>query len=128
MFCMKAIKILLVDDNVLIRSSFKQLLNCLPNVIIMGECSDGSEVLPFLFVNDVDVIFMDINMKFIDGYVATEMVKTNYPQIRVIGFSSDNEMTSIQKMIESGADGFINKANASIEIVASELRRIINYT
>ncbi len=125
---MNTIKILLVDDNVLIRSSFKQLLSCLPNLDIIGECSDGSEVLPFLFVNDVDVIFMDINMKFIDGYVATEMVKTNYPQIRVIGFSSDNEMSSIRRMADSGADGFINKASASIEIVASELRRIINYT
>lgn len=125
---MNTIKILLVDDNVLIRSSFKQLLSCLPNLDIIGECSDGSEVLPFLFVNDVDVIFMDINMKFIDGYVATEMVKTNYPQIRVIGFSSDNEMSSIRRMADSGADGFINKASASIEIVASELRRIIDYT
>ena len=125
---MNTIKILLVDDNVLIRSSFKQLLSCLPNLDIIGECSDGNEVLPFLFVNDVDVIFMDINMKFIDGYVATEMVKTNYPQIRVIGFSSDNEMSSIRRMADSGADGFINKASASIEIVASELRRIIDYT
>lgn len=125
---MNTIKILLVDDNVLIRSSFKQLLSCLPNLDIIGECSDGSEVLPFLFVNDVDVIFMDINMKFIDGYVATEMVKINYPQIRVIGFSSDNKKSSIRRMADSGADGFINKASVSIEIIASELRRIIDYT
>lgn len=123
---MKSIKILLVDDNALIRKSLLLLLSKIAHVHVVGECVDGVEVIPFIKDHQVDVIFMDINMKLMDGYEATERVKQYSPDIKVIGFSSEDYMTTIDKMIASGADGFISKYNAEKSLIIAELDRVMN--
>lgn len=123
---MKSIKILLVDDNAIIRKSLLLLLSKIPHVNVVGECVDGVEVIPFIKHHQVDVIFMDISMKFMDGYEATERVKQYYPGVKVIGFSSQDCIATIDKMIASGADGFISKYNAEKPLIIAELDRVMN--
>ena len=123
---MEYIRVLLVDDNVIIRKSFIHLLSKIAHVNVVGECSDGVEVIPFIKHHQVDVIFMDINMKHMDGYEATKRVKQCYPGVKVIGFSSQDYMTTIDKMIASGADGFISKYNAEKSLIIAELDRVMN--
>ena len=123
---MKPIRVLLVDDNVIIRKSFILLLSKIAHVNVVGECSDGVEVIPFIKHHQVDVIFMDINMKLMDGYEATKLVKQYSPDIKVIGFSSQDYMSTIDKMITSGADGFISKYNAEKLLIIAELDRVMN--
>ena len=121
----KPINILLVDDNVIIRKSFKQTLSNISNIKIVGECSDGREVIPFLQANEIDVVFMDVIMKFMDGFETTEIVKKHYSNIKVIGFSSSNYFSSISKMKKSGADGFISKFDATEELIIFELKKVM---
>lgn len=117
-------KILLVDDNVVIRNSFKDLLATIPYVEILGECSDGIEVLPFLNKNKVDVVFMDIIMKTMDGFETTQKIKSIFPNIKVIGFSCPDHTFFVNKMTSCGADGFISKFDANKELIISELKKI----
>lgn len=123
---MEDIKVLLVDDNVIIRKSFTHLLSKIANVNVVGECSDGVEVLPFIKHHQVDVIFMDINMKFMDGYEATKNVKQYAPKIKVIGFSSSDATHDVSEMIASGADGFLSKFDAEKISIMTALNRVIN--
>ncbi len=122
---MKSLRILLVDDNVAIRTSFKKLLNNISNLNTVGECSDGAEVIPFLKSNEVDVIFMDIIMKVMDGFETTKKVKNNHPSIKIIGFSSSEFVTNITKMKDCGADGFISKFDATEELIMLELNKVM---
>ena len=119
------IKVLLVDDNTLIRLSFRHLLRSVPNLKVVGECSDGSEVITFLENNKVDLIFMDIVMKNVDGFQATRKVKENYPHVKVIAFSSLDYNSSADRMKKSGADGFISKFEADKSRIISELKKIM---
>ena len=122
---MNMIRVLLVDDNAIIRASFKRLLNDISNLDIVGECSDGAGVIPFLKSNQVDVIFMDIIMRVMDGFEATKQVKRNYPSVKVIGFSSFDLITSVNKMKTCGADGFISKFDVNKELIISELKSVM---
>lgn len=124
---MKTIKILLVDDSAVIRKSFLLLLSKIPHVKVIGECSDGVEVMPFLKTNLIDVIFMDINMKFMDGLEATKEVKRYYPMVKVIGFSSEDDVFIIQKMKANGADSFVSKLDANNELIKAELEKVMGY-
>lgn len=123
---MDQIKILLVDDNVVIRESFKRLLASILNLNLIGECSDGTEVIPFLKKNKTDVVFMDLDMKDMDGFEATKAVKKLYQQTKVIGFSCTDHKACISKMTASGADGFISKFDATKEAIVVELQRVMN--
>ena len=124
---MKSIRILLVDDHVVIRKSFLLLLSKISHVHVIGECSDGIEVIPFLKKELIDVIFMDINMKFMDGLEATKLVKQHYPMVKVIGFSSEEDVFIIQKMKANGADSFVSKFDASKESIEAELEKVTSY-
>jgi len=124
---MKPIKILLVDDHVLIRKSFLLLLSKISYVHVIGECSDGVEVIPFLKTNPIDVIFMDINMKFMDGLEATKLVKQYYPRVKVIGFSFEEDVFIIQKMKANGADGYMSKFDTNKESIEAELEKVTSF-
>lgn len=124
---MKPIKILLVDDNLIIRKSFALILGTLSEVKLVGECSDGIEVLPFIRLNNVDIIFMDISMKFMDGFEATRRVKKFNANIKVIGFSALDDNFSKEKMKVSGADGFLSKFDAVKPLVICEIKRVLSY-
>ena len=122
---MNPIKILLVDDNALLRESFKRTLNNIDITRVVGECSDGNEVIPFLELNKVDVIFMDGIMKHMDGIAATRIVKENYPGIKVIGFSSADHTLLFKAMQKSGVDGFISKFDVNRKLVIEELKKVM---
>ncbi len=126
----KQLNLLLVDDSSIIRMSFKYLLNRIINLNVIGECSDGSEVIPFLKLhkNKVDVIFMDVIMKVVDGFEATRKVKEHNPKIKVIGLSSTDHTEIISKMMSCGADGFISKFDVDKERIIVELQRIMKIT
>jgi DNA-binding NarL/FixJ family response regulator len=121
---MDSIRVLLVDDHLLIRKSFKHLIQKIPKLVVIGECKDGNEVIPFLGYNPVDVIFMDIMMKHMDGFEATKKVKERYPEIKVIGFSSSDHTDFTTKIMRCGADGFLSKFDADKDSVILVLKKI----
>lgn len=128
MKCSKQLNLLIVDDNSIIRMSFKYLLNTIINLNVIGECSDGSEVIPFLKLNKnkVDIIFMDVIMKVVDGFEATRKVKEHNPKIKVIGLSSTDYREIVSKMMSCGADGFISKFDVDKQTIITEINKVMN--
>lgn len=66
-------KILIVEDNPILRRAIRECLIIFKDFIVAGECTDGDEVLDFLSFNSIDVILMDISMKRMSGMEATKM-------------------------------------------------------
>ncbi len=115
------IKILLVDDHKIIRDGLKALLKGEDRMQIVGECSDGSEVLKFLRRRKVDIILMDINMPEMNGIETTRVVVEKYPKIKVIALSMHVEDSYITKILKAGASGYVLKNSGKQGIVNAVL-------
>ncbi len=104
------IKILLVDDHVLIRKGIALLLGNYPDITVVGEASDGEEAIQLAYQTEPNVILMDISIpNGLDGFTATKEIKKNLPEMKVIMLTMHNEIAYIQQAMEVGADGYILK-------------------
>ncbi len=106
------IKVLIVDDYPPMRKAIRNELSGSKNIEVVGECEDGDEVLDFLSEQKVDVIIMDINMKRMEGFEATELAKEKYPEEKVIAHSSHDSIGMQKAMIRSGASAYIVKGTS----------------
>jgi DNA-binding NarL/FixJ family response regulator len=121
---MNAAKILLVDDSRVMRESLKFFLERMDNIQVVGECSDGNQVLEKLQQTKVDLVFSDVMMKDVGGYDAARLVKKYNKEIKVIFFSFLSYKDVEQRMKECGADGFISKVGVTREMIIKELEKI----
>jgi|SRR5690606_11899640 len=103
------IKLLIVDDNAVLRQSIKTTLKCENSIKIVGECRNGKEVISFLENMQPNVILMDYHMPILDGIETTRLVKMKFPKIKIIGFSCDDSLHSQNAFKQSGADYFLSK-------------------
>lgn len=111
------IKILIVDDQALIREGLRLMLNLYDDIEIIGEANNGKEAIDFVEQEEVDVILMDIRMPIMDGVEATRIIKEKYPNVKIIILTTFNEDEYIFKGLKNGADGYILKDISSKELV-----------
>lgn len=119
------IQVLIVDDHKIIRQGLNAIINYENGINVAGECTDGTEVLNFVKNNDVDVILMDIIMQHQNGISTTRQVKINYPNIKVMALSMQSDYSSIQKMLNAGANGYAIKGSGADEIIKA-IKEIYN--
>lgn len=112
------IDILIVDDHKIIRDGIKALLRTSDDIRIVGECSDGSQVLDALNeYENVDIVLMDINMPEMNGLQATEAVLRDFPTVKVVALTMYNEDSYISKILNLGASGYILKNTGKQELL-----------
>jgi DNA-binding NarL/FixJ family response regulator len=111
-------RVLLVDDQELVRSGLKRILRPRDGLQVVAECSDGSEVPAALAAHAVDVIVMDLRMRGVNGIDATRLVCANDgPPVLVLTTFDDDEMLS--GALRAGANGFILKDSSAEDLVAA---------
>lgn len=115
------IKVLLVDDTAFVRKSIKLALDNQPEIQVVGECKDGTEVIPFLQHLKPDVILMDCCMPTLSGIETTKLVKDLFPEIKVIGFSCNDDLMTKEAFFENGAVGFLSKYEADHDLLVSKI-------
>lgn len=111
------IKVLIVDDQSLIREGLTMMLNLYNTVSIVGEATNGKEAMEILEREKVDLVLMDIRMPIIDGVEATKIIKERYPDIKVLILTTFNEDEYIFEGLKNGADGYLLKDISSEELV-----------
>jgi DNA-binding NarL/FixJ family response regulator len=117
-----AIKVFIVDDHYMVIEGIRSLLMNEKNIEWTGHAMNAASCLAFLKQQQQpDVILMDINLPDTSGIDLCKQVKENYPAIFIIGLSTFNQQSFIEKMMENGASGYVLK-NASAE----ELLEAIN--
>lgn len=111
------IKVLLVDDHVLIRKGIALLLTNYPDIEVVGEASDGAEAIRLAEQLEPHVILMDISIpEGIDGLTATAEIKRHQPDVKVIILTMHNEVIYVHQSIQAGADGYILKNSKGNEM------------
>ena len=111
------IRVLLVDDQELVRVGLRRILHPDEGFDIVAECSDGSEVIPAVVHYSPDVVVMDIRMKKVDGVAATAELrsKTDRPPVLVLTTFDDDELLSAA--LRAGAAGFQLKDAPADDII-----------
>jgi DNA-binding NarL/FixJ family response regulator len=103
------IKILLVDDQDLIRRGMKALLKSDLDLEVIGEASDGAAALSAVAQLHPDVVLMDIRMPGMDGVAATQAISQAYPQIKVLILTTFDDQAYVQQALAAGAVGYLLK-------------------
>ncbi|MBE0650984.1 MAG: response regulator transcription factor [Bacteroidales bacterium] len=112
-----AIKILLADDHQLVREGLATLLGDDPNIEIVGQAKDGKEAIENAKKLKPDILIMDIGMPVFNGIEATEILKKEIPEMKVIGLTLHAERNFVKGMLEAGAYGYLFKTCAYEELI-----------
>ncbi|GAA0351078.1 response regulator transcription factor [Alkalibacterium iburiense] len=113
------IKVLLVDDEQLIRNGLAILLASYPSLSIVGQASNGQEAAEFCDSHAVDVVLMDIRMPVSNGIEGTRLIKTNHPNISVLVLTTFQDTEYISQAMRLGAYGYLLKDSSSDDIAES---------
>jgi DNA-binding NarL/FixJ family response regulator len=113
------IKILLVDDQSLIRQGLKALLELEPDLTVIGEAENGQVAIDAVRTLQPQVVLMDIRMPVMDGVTATLEICRQFPQVSVLVLTTFDDDTYVARAIEYGAKGYILKDTPSEEIAAA---------
>jgi DNA-binding NarL/FixJ family response regulator len=116
--------IFIVDDHYMVIEGIRSLLRQETEVEWMGHAMNAASCLAFLQQQQPDVILMDINLPDKSGIELCKEVKEKYPAIRIIGLSSFNQLSFIEKMINNGASGYVLK-NATQEELTEAIERVM---
>jgi len=109
-----ATKVFIVDDHYMVIEGIRSLLQNEKDVEWVGHASNAASCLAFLQKQQPDVILMDINLPDKSGIDLCKEVIEKYPSIFIIGLSTFNQQSFIQKMMDNGASGYVLK-NATQE-------------
>ena len=111
------IRVLLVDDQELVREGLRRILHASEGFEIVGECADGSEVERSVAQLHPDIVVMDVRMKQVDGIEATErlLAHADAPHVLVLTTFDDDEVLS--GALRAGASGFVLKDAPGEELV-----------
>ena len=120
---MMRIKVFVTDDHYMVVEGLRSLLQNEKNIEWLGHASNADSCLAFLHKQLPDVILMDINMPGKSGIELCKAVKEKYPSVLVIGLSTFNQQSFIQKMMENGASGYVLK-NATQEELMEAIQAV----
>lgn len=115
------VKIVLVDDHTLVRSSLANLVNDFDNCRVIFEACNGVDFIRQLKLNTVpDLVILDLNMEEMDGYETAKWLFTNLPEVRILMLSMYSTEMSLLRMLRIGVKGFLRK-----DVHISELKTAI---
>lgn len=114
------IRILLVDDQDLVRAGLRGILRERFGFQIVGECDDGSGALPAALECEPDVVLMDVRMRLLDGVAATARLRAERPATPVLALTTFDDDEALAGMLRAGAAGFVLKG-----VPAEELQRAV---
>ena len=119
----------IADDHIPTLRRFSSLLKEIHGYNIISEAENGHDLIIQVtnLKNLPDLILVDINMPVIDGVTVAYYLKSHYPEIKLIALSNFSDETSVQKMVLSGADGFVMKALAE-NVIKNAIDQVMSGT
>ena len=114
------IRVLLADDQELVRTGLRGILRTEFGFDVVGECADGSEVIPAVQSLAPDIVLMDVRMPVVDGVRATRELRGRDPSPPVLALTTFDDDEVLAGMLRAGASGFILKG-----VPAEDLQRAV---
>ncbi|MDP4088708.1 MAG: response regulator transcription factor [Bacillota bacterium] len=112
-------KILIVDDDTLVREGLKMILETEEGFEVAGTAANGQEAVRFCAEVKPDIILMDIRMPVMDGVQATKLIKEQFADVKVLLLTTFKDIEYIRSAVANGAEGYVLKSNSSEGIIES---------
>ena len=116
---MNEIRLVLVDDHDVVRTSLKTYLESHKGFRVVGEANNGEAALQVILDNQPDVVVMDITMPGMSGLDATKRIKVSSPNCKVLALTVHNDKQYFFEMLSVGAVGYLTKQAAAEELIAA---------
>ncbi|RFZ80561.1 DNA-binding response regulator [Lacrimispora amygdalina] len=113
------INVLIVDDQKLLRESFKHIIENNSDIKVVGCVTNGKEAFNFCNTFIPNVILMDLSMPVCNGTEATKLIKSKYTKVKILILSSSSDGSDVVDAIKNGADGYIGKNIGAEELILS---------
>lgn len=117
------IRLLLADDQALVRGALSALLSLEPDLTVVAEVGAGDLVLDAVREHRPDVVLMDVEMPGLDGIAATALVRASCPETRVLIVTTFGRPGFLRRAMQSGAAGFVVKDTPAAQL-ADAVRRV----
>ncbi|MEM9034074.1 MAG: response regulator transcription factor [Actinomycetota bacterium] len=111
------IRVVLADDQAMVRSGLRLLLDVEPDIEVVGEASDGAEAIDQVRATSPDVVLMDIRMPGVDGITATERLVVADRGVRVLVLTTFDDDEVVFASLRAGASGFLLKNAPPEELI-----------
>jgi DNA-binding NarL/FixJ family response regulator len=122
---MKSIKVLLVDDHVLVRAGLRALIERLRGIEIVGEAGDGREAIKLVKELNPHVVLLDISMPGLNGLEAVDRICTEFPDVSVIILSASSNEEFVTQALRYGASGYMLKGASPSELEIA-IKAVVN--
>ena len=108
--------IILADDHVLVRQGIRRIIEDDSSLKVIGEAGDGQEVLELLKKSTPDLVILDISMPRLGGFEAAEIIKNQYPAVKIIMLTMFKRKNFLMRAKDMGVDGFVLKEQADADL------------
>ena len=113
------IRVVLVDDEAMVRVGLRMVLTAEPDVEVVGEAADGAEAVDAVLAGEPDVVLMDVRMPHVDGLEGARRVLAARPETRVVILTTFDEDEHVAAALRAGVSGFLLKVSPPEQLVAA---------
>jgi DNA-binding NarL/FixJ family response regulator len=111
------LRVFLADDHAVVREGLKALINAQPGMEVTGEAGDGRTACLEIQKLQPDVVVMDVSMPEMSGAQATEQLRRECPQVKVLALTVHEDKAYLRQLLEAGASGYVLKRAAAEELI-----------
>ena len=112
-------RIVLADDHQMFRRGVKRIIQENPELEVVGEASDGLQLLEIVKQSPPDMVIVDVSMPNLRGLEATREIKMTHPQVKVIILTMHKDKEYLYHALSAGAEGYLLKEDADVELFAA---------
>jgi DNA-binding NarL/FixJ family response regulator len=114
---MNKIRVLLADDHPIVRAGIRTLLSSQANIEVVGETSDGTQVIPLLGELTPDILVLDVQLPGLNGVEIARQIQSAQIPVHVLALSAHDDIQYIRNLLAHGAAGYLTKEEAADTIV-----------
>ncbi|MEO8572785.1 MAG: response regulator transcription factor [Pyrinomonadaceae bacterium] len=113
----ETIRILLAEDHNTVREGIKMLVNAQPDMEVVGEADNGNSAITQTRALNPDMLVMDISMPELNGLKATEKLRKEFPELKILTLTRHTDDGYLQQLIKAGVNGYVLKQSAPTELI-----------
>ena len=113
------IRVVLVDDEAMVRVGLRMVLSAEPDVEVVGEAADGAQAVDAVLAGEPDVVLMDVRMPHVDGLEGARRVLAARPETKVVILTTFDEDEHVAAALRAGVSGFLLKVSPPEQLVAA---------
>lgn len=122
---MKSIRIITADDHAIVRGGLKQLMSTTADIVVVGEATNGAQVMNLVRQIAAEVLLLDLSLPGIHGADLIHRLRSEHPALPIVILSMHNEKDVVTRMLRAGAAGYVTK-DAEPETLFSAIRKVAN--